>query len=78
MYISKLPLRVLLSKHTQYNIVPSGMGVPAMMHLSSTSAPADATVSWRGNSNTGASIGSSSADTYESSEESAWFHKRKA
>lgn len=44
-------------------MLPSGMGVPAMIHFSSTSAPADATASWRGNSNTGASIGSSPADT---------------
>lgn len=56
-------------------MLPSGMGVPAMIHFSSTSAPADATVSWRGNSNTGASNGSSPADTYESSEESAQFNE---
>ena len=41
-----------------------------MMHFMSTSIPAVATVSCRGNSNTGASNGSSPADTYESSEES--------
>lgn len=50
--------------------VPSGLGVPVIMHFKMTSAPAETMVSWRGNSNTGASMGSSSADTYESSEES--------
>ncbi len=59
-------LKLLLSyscDNTEDNLLPSGMGVPAMMHFSDTSAPADAAVSWRGNSNTGASIGSSPADT---------------
>lgn len=42
-----------------------------MIHLSSTSAPGAATTFCRGISNTGASRGSSPADTYESSEDSA-------
>lgn len=42
-----------------------------MIHLSSTSAPRAATTFCRGISNTGASRGSSPADTYESSEDSA-------
>lgn len=41
-----------------------------MMHFKTTSTPAETMVFWRGNSNTGASMGSSPADTYESSEES--------
>lgn len=44
-----------------------------MMHFNTTSAPVEATVSCNGNSNTGASRGSSPADTYESSEDSATY-----
>lgn len=58
-------------KHSSEKNLPSGRGVPAMMHLRTTSTPVDAAKSWSGNSNTGASMGSSPADTYESSEDSA-------
>lgn len=58
----KMTIEVFVDK-TQSTTLPSGVGVPAMIHFSITPAPVDATVSWRGNSNTGASMGSSSADT---------------